>query len=183
MTAYTATTALASRPAKTGPAGVKLTGVGTVVLGAYNGTATVTTGPKALDVYNMVRLPAGAIITGGVFRCSRWASGTSFVSTSASLQIGLSGAFKDTLGTSYGSTTATAALASTWVMEFEVVSLGGVKGESGFIQHLGGLLISLGQLRLTDEQWATITLGTSGTSFISGSQFTLEVDYYMPIDG
>lgn len=181
MTVYTASTAGAGKQAKSsGFAGQKLTATGSVILADTRGTTVVTSGPLSGDVYRLVKLPAGAIVVGGRFFGSRIASGTSAASTTMQLNIGFSGAFKDTIdGTSYGGTTASQALGAAVPQDYSEASVGGIKSESGANFALGGLLYTLGPLRLTEDQWAQVAFVGSATSFISGSQMTLQIDYYM----
>ncbi len=180
MTTYTSKQAAKSANS-VGWSGQKLTAVGTFVLDVLRGTAGGTTGPLSGDIYRFVRLPAGAVIVGGRLFASRFGSGTSAASVTAQLNIGLSGAFKDTIdGTSYGATTASQAMGASVPIDFAEASIGSVKSESGLNQMLGGLLYSLGPLKLSEEQFAQITFVGSVTSFISGSAISLEVEYYMP---
>lgn len=179
MTVYTSKAAQ-KPPNSVGWAGNKLTAVGTFILADTRGTATVTTGAQSGDVYRFVRLPAGAVIVGGRLFASRFGSGTSAASVTAQLNIGLSGAFKDLIDqTSYGATTASQAMGASVPIDFAEASVGSIKSESGLNQMLGGLLYSLGPLRLTEEQFAQITFVGSVTSFISGAAISLEIDYYM----
>ena len=177
----TYTSKAASKPANSvGWAGNKLTAVGTFVLADTRGTTSLTSGPLSGDIYRFVRLPAGAVIVGGRVFASRFGSGTSAASVTAQLNIGLSGAFKDLIdGTSYGATTASQAMGASVPIDFAEASVGSIKSESGLNQQLGGLLYSLGPLRLTEECFAQITFVGSVTSFISGAAISLEVDYYM----
>jgi hypothetical protein len=177
----TYTSKQASKPANSvGWAGQKITAVGTVILADTRNTATTTTGPQSGDVYRMVRLPQNAVIVGGRFFSSRFGSGTSATSVTAQLNIGFNGAFKDLIDqTSYGATTASQALGALVPLDFAEASVGSVKAESGLNFALGGLLYTLGPLRLTEECFAQVKFSGSVTSFISGSAISLEIDYYM----
>jgi len=179
MTTYTSKAAL--KPANSvGYAGAKLTAVGSVIMSVARGTAADDPGPVSGDTWRLVRLPAGAIIVGGRLIASRFATGTSAASTTVTLNIGLTGAFKDTIdGTSYGATTASQALGALVPVDFAEASIGSAKPESGLNFALGGLLYTLGPLRLTEEQFAQVKFVGSATSWVSGSQMTLEVEYYM----
>ena len=181
MTTYTSKAA--AKPANAvGFSGNRLTAWGTIILDSTRGTAPVTTGPLSGDIYRMVKLPAGAVIIGGRLIASRIASGTSAASTTMQLNIGLSGAFKDTIdGTSYGSTTASQALGVSVPIDFAEASVGSIKSESGLNMALGGLLYTLGPLKLSEEQFAQIVFVGSATSFISASQISLGIDYYMGV--
>src|SRR6185436_16724683 len=165
-----------------GWSGQRLTKWNTVILADTRGTTPITSGPLDGDVYRMVRLPKGAVVIGGHVYASRFASGTSAASTICKLNIGFSGAFKDLVdGTSYGATTASQALGAQVPVDFAEASIGSIKGESGLNFALGGLLYSLGPLKITEEGgvWAQIKFCGSGTSFISGSTISMGIDYYM----
>jgi len=181
MTTYNSKAAL--RPANAvGFSGQKQVAVGVFHLEAGQGTAPVTTGPLSGDIYRFVRLPQGAVITGGRVFASRFGTGTSSGSVTAQLNIGLSGAFKDLVsGTSYGATTASQAFGALIPIDFTETTVGTVKMESGLNFNLGGLLLSLGPLQLTEDQWAQIVFSGSVTSFISGAAISMEVDYYMGV--
>ncbi len=58
-------------------------------------------------------------------------------------------------------------------------SLGTVKMESGVNFPLGGLLLSVGPLTLSEDQFAQVKFVGSATSFISASAMHLEIDYYV----
>lgn len=181
MTTYTSKAAL-KPPNAVGWSGQKMTGVGTFVLADTRGTATTTTGPQSGDVYRFVRLPQGAVVVGGRVLASRFGSGTSSGSVTAQLNIGLSGAFKDLIdGTSYGATTASQAFGALVPIDFTETTVGTIKMESGLNFDLGGLLLSLGPLKLSEDQYAQIVFSGSVTSFISGSAITMEVEYYMGV--
>lgn len=180
MVTYTTRQASGRPSLSVGFAGQKQTAVGVVVLDVLRGTTVVTSGPLSGDIYRMVKLPKGAVITGGRLWASRFASGTSAASTTCQLNIGLTGAFKDLVDrTSYGATTASQALGVSVPVDFAEASIGSVKAESGLNMALGGLLYTLGPLELTEDQYAQIKFVGSATSFISGSQMSLEVEYYM----
>ena len=181
MTTYLAPEAGPTRvPNAVGWAGEKKTVVGCIPnLGASVSTAPVTTGPLVGDIYKMVKLPKGAVIIGGKVFGSRASSGTSNGSIGLAFNVGLSGAFKTSDGTSYGATTASQALGITMAVGYEAVA--GGKGDSGMNMPLGGLLYTLGPLTLSEDQWATITITTSAVSFISAAALSLEVEYYMGV--
>ena len=167
-----------------GWAGQLLTKHGTVVLADTRGTTPVTTGPLDGDIYRLVKLPKGAVVVGGHLYASRFASGSSAASTTCKLNIGFSGAFKELVdGVSYGATTASQALGVQVPVDFSEASIGSIKGESGLNFTLGGLLYSLGPLKLSEEQWVQVKFCGSGTSFVSASAITLRVDYYMAEHG
>jgi hypothetical protein len=181
MATYTVKSAL--KPANSvGWSGQRMTAWGTVILADTRSTATTTTGPQSGDIYRLVRLPQGAVVVGGHLYASRFASGTSAASTTCQLNIGFSGAFKDTVdGTSWGATTASQALGALVPVDFSEASVGSIKGESGLNFALGGLLYSVGPLKLSEECWAQVKFSGSATSFISGSAITLGIDYYMGV--
>lgn len=181
MTTYT--TVEAVKPANaTGFAGQRQTKWATVILADTRNTATVTTGAQSGDIYRMVKLPQGAVVIGGHLYASRFASGTSAASTTCQLNIGFSGAFKDLVdGTSYGAASASQALGVTVPVDFSEASVGSIKGESGLNFALGGLLYTIGPMKLSEEQWAQVKFVGSATSFISGAAITLGIDYYMAV--
>ena len=181
MTTYTSKAA--AKPANAvGFSGMKQVAVGTFVLDVTHGTAPVTTGPLSGDIYKFVRLPKGAVITGGRVFASRFGSGTSSGSVTAQLNIGLSGTFKDLVDrTSYGATSASQAFGALIPIDFTETTVGTVKMESGLNFNLGGLLMSLGPLELTEDQWAQIVFSGSVTSFISAAAISMEIEYYMGV--
>src|SRR3954471_7549302 len=114
MAVYYSKAALTQQPGGVGWAGQHMTAIGTVILADTEGTTTITSGPISGDKHRMIRLPQGAVITGGRLTASRFASGTSAASTTVALNIGLTGAFKTVYAkTSYGAASASQALGVT----------------------------------------------------------------------
>lgn len=168
MTVFTATRGAATRAsAAAGLASSKITAWGTI---------EVTTIPVAADIYQMCKLPKGAVILGGRLLGNQLGSGTSFGSTCLTLNIGVDCAITLPNGTAVTTASTSTALgvltpegtAQPW------------KTEVGYNQPLGGLLISDGPFTLGDNatvQMAVATVVGAG-SFTTGT-LTLEVDYYM----
>jgi hypothetical protein len=178
MTTYTSTQAGNSKvPNAVGWAGQKQVAVGTIPdVGASAGTATATTGPVSGDIYRMVKLPKGAVVTGGRVFGSRMSSGTSYGSSSLSFNAGFSGAVKTLTGTSIGATTTSNALGAINPTYAEV---SGITNDSGLNHVLGGLLYSLGPLVLQDDMYAQLTVTGTAVSFVSAGCLSLEIEYYM----
>lgn len=178
MTRYTALAARSTKQAAAaGWAGTKKTAFGTIRLSVGDGTAPVTEGPLAGDVYHMCKLPKGALIVGGRIFGSRISSGTSAGSTALQMVIGLEGPFTDGVGTTYVSYASGASALGYVSIDYSRVS--GVRGESGMDVNLGGLLYTTGSILLTGDQNAVVNIVVSAVSFISASVLSLEVDYYM----
>ena len=168
MATVKTTRAAADAPAfKPTGGGYRAVAVGSIVLGADLFTAPETTGPLNGDIYQMCKLPKGAVVFGGRFRSSRIASGTPPVQTTLALNFGLTGAFTDFAGVSYGAASASVAFGSGYGMDYSLSSLGTVKMESGVNFPLGGLLLTVGPLTLSEEQFAQVKFVGSATSFIS----------------
>lgn len=164
-------------PVGSGWAGVKKTAVGTFPnIGASTGTATLTTGPVSGDIYRLLKLPKGAVVTGGRVFGSRMSSGTSYGSSSLSFNCGFSGAFKALDGTSYGATTASNALGA---INPGYAAISGIITESGLDHLLGGLLYTLGPLTLSEDQFVQLTVTGTAVSFVSAACLSLEVEYYI----
>ena len=155
MATTTATTAAASYPASGhGFAGSKKTARGSV---------TITAGPTAADVYEMLRLPKGAIVTGGRF-------------FGKSLEVSTSGAALDI---DVGTAADTDRFGNFGVLSPAAVA--GVKPEVGYNYPLGGTLLSEGFQTMTAETVVQLTVVASVTLFTTGGgALNLEVDYVMP---
>jgi hypothetical protein len=178
MATYTSKQAQADKsPAAVGWAGQKLAAVGTIPdVSAAAGTATVTTGPVSGDIYRMVKVPKGAVVTGGRVFGSRMSSGTSYGSSSLSFNCGFSGAIKTMAGVSYGATSTSNALGAI-LPNYTDVS--GITGESGLNHVLGGLLYTTGPLEVLEDQWVQLKVTGTAVSFVSAAALSLEVNYYM----
>src|SRR3972149_4058683 len=180
MATYNSTQAGPTKqPNASGWRGVKQTAVGTIPdVSAAAGTATVTTGPVAGDIYRMVKVPKGAIVTGGRVFGSRMSSGTPYGSSSLSFNCGFSGAIKTLAGVSYGATTTSNALGA---INPAYAAVSGVISESGLDHLLGGLLYTVGPLEVTEDQFVQLTVTGTAGSFVSAGCLSLEVEYYMRI--
>lgn len=168
MATITASRALLTRPAASvGWAQDVKTGWGTV---------EVSANPAPADVFNMVRIPKGAVVVGGRLLGDKIDS-TGSGSACMTINIGLSAAVFTPLGVSVGTTTTSNALGAAWALGPDVAAVTGYKPETGRNIPLGGLLITDGPLLVQDDCWATVTIITSGT--ITTGTLTLAVDYYM----
>lgn len=164
-------------PNTAGWSGTKKSAVGTIPnVSAAAGTATVTTGPISGDIYRMVKLPKGAVVTGGRVFGSRMSSGTSYGSSSLSFNCGFSGAVKSLAGTSYGATTTSNALGA---INPHYAAVSGIITDSGLDHNLGGLLYTVGPLVCTEDQFVQLTVTGTAVSFVSAGCLSLEVDYYI----
>jgi hypothetical protein len=109
----------------------------------------------ANSIIYMVKIPKGALITGGrVYGDPIDSSGTS--SALASIHVGLSGGFTGIDGTVYGATTATACLVSSLALGPDAVAVTGYKATNTRNFPFGGLVVTNGPLlsRMTASQWS-----------------------------
>lgn len=146
------------------------------------GTIEITANPAPADIYQMCKIPKGAVIVGGRLLGERLGSGTSAGSISYTLNVGIDGTLKVTDATSYGTASTSNALGT--IASIDYAAVVGVRGESGLDMPLGGLLYTTGPFTVTggaasaEEAFAIVTYQTSTTSFITGTM-SLEVDYYI----
>jgi hypothetical protein len=159
MTEYTATRAAATKPVAGGsaPAQTKRTQYGTI---------EVTANPAPGDVFNLVRLPKGAVILGGRVLGDKLDS------------IGTGSALLDMdIGINDGGTVDTDALGNFGVWNGAAVA--GIKPEAGYNMPLGGLLMQSGPVSTSYEALVQATVVASALAFSSGT-LSIEVDYYVP---
>jgi len=130
------------------------------------GTVEITSNPAAAQLFNMCRVPKGAVITGGRLLGDKLDSSGS---GSALLDIDI--------GTNNGTTADTDALGNFGVLNPAAVA--GVKPEIGHNMPLGGLLMSDGPITCSAETIITATVVASALAFATGT-LTVEVDYYVP---
>lgn len=156
MATFTATRASSTYPVS------KPLGAG--VLGVAWGTIEVTANPVAADVYQMCRVPAGAVIVGG-----RFLSDDLDTNATETLDLdlgwaanGSDAADPDGLG-NYG------------VLGTDTVA--GVKPEGGYNFALGGKLITDGPQALAKETVITVTCVATAATFAAGTMSV--VVYYM----
>ena len=168
MTAFTATRAGLTKPAASvGWAQDTKTGWGTIEVSAA----------APADVFNMVRIPKGAMIVGGRVLGDKLDS-TGAGSACMTVNIGLTAAVLTPAGVSVSTASTSNALGAAWAFGSDFSAVLGYKPETGRNLPLGGLLLSDGPLFVQDECWATLTVITSAGGLTTGS-LTLQVDYYM----
>lgn len=140
------------------------------------GTIEVSVLPVLADVYQMCKLPKGAIILGGRLLGDKLGSGTSFGSTCLTLNVGVDCAVTLPNGTAVTTASTSTAMG---VLTPEGAAQNW-KTETGYNQPLGGLLITDGPFTLGDNATASLIVGTAvGSGSFTTGTLTLEVDYYM----
>src|SRR5262245_15857641 len=146
------------------------------------GAIAITAKPSQNDVFQMLRLPKGALVYGGRLRGDKIDSSAS---GSASLQvnIGFDKAVVIQGGTNAGVTVTASstsnALASTWSLGPDAAAVTGYKPDADVRNlPLGSLLLTDGPLLTTDETVVSVTIVTSCLALTTGDMI-LEVDYYM----
>lgn len=161
MTTWTATVAGSTKPVNgMGLAGTKKTKTGSVTF--------TSAGPAAADTIEFVRVPKGAIVTGG-----RFYGGTLEVSTSgAALDIDIGWADNGT------DTSDTDGFGNFGVLSTAAVT--GYKPETAVFHYpLGGVLFTAGPKTFAAETVIKGTVVASSSNLASGTLF-LEVDYVVP---
>jgi hypothetical protein len=141
------------------------------------GTIEVSTSPAPADIFQMCKLPKGALIVGGRLmgdKLDSTGSGTACLT----INIGVDKAVTTPTGTSVSSASTSNALGASWALGPDAAAVTGYKPETGRNIPLGGLLISDGPLLTSDECNATVTVITSAQGLTTGT-LTLFVDYYM----
>jgi hypothetical protein len=170
MATYTAIPAGRNKPAKAaGWAGAAMVATGTI---------DTTAALVGADVYRFCRLPKGAVVVGGRLMSDALVSGT-FASQCLTLNIGVDVAVKTALGTSVTTASTSTALGANLAPNSDVVA-GTGSGENAIDIPLGGLLLTDGPFRLTDNGIVYMTVVSSGGagSQVAGT-FTVVVDYFM----
>lgn len=160
-----------NRPAAAGGLASDLkTAVGTFEYGA-------TSSPAAGDTIIMCKVPRGALIIGGAL------TGDAIEESSAgsgllSINIGIDKAIITQGGTTYGTTSTSNALASSWNLGSDTLNLlvNGIPTGGKRNIPLGSLLYSEGPLYVTDEANVYITV-TSSTFRTTTGTLVLRVDY------
>lgn len=130
------------------------------------GTISVTANPVAADVYQMCRIPAGAIITRGIFYASD-------LDTNATETLDLDVGWADN-GVEVADPDG---LGNFGVMGTDTVA--GIKAESGYQYLLGGLLITGGPQTFSAETIIQVTCVATAATFAAGTM-SVVVDYYNP---
>jgi len=137
--------------------------------GALNvawGTIEVSANPVAADIYELCRLPAGAVVVGG-----RFLSDDLDTNATETLDLdlgwlanGVEAADSDGFG-NFG------------VMGTDTVA--GVKPESGYNFALGGVLITDGPKSFTNETVVAVTCVATAATFAAGTM-SVVIYYYVP---
>lgn len=158
MTTFTATRAASTFPA--------FQASGSGVLCAAYGTIEVSANPVANDVYEMCRIPAGAVIVGGrIYSDDLDTNATETLDLDVGwLANGVEAADPDGLGNLGVFTTDTVA---------------GVKPESGYNFALGGKLITDGQQAFSAETVIAVTCVATAATFAAGT-LSVVVYYVVP---
>lgn len=126
------------------------------------GSITVAANPVAADIYEMCRLPKGAIVTGGWFRVADIDTGTETLDMNVGWAAnGTEVADPDGLG-NFG------------VLTGDAVT--GYKPEVGTLLPLGGVLLTAGTQTFSAETLIQVTTVATANSFTAGVMSVL-VDY------
>ena len=159
MTTYTATRAASTFPVAGGVGNAQS-------LKVAHGTIEISANPAPADIFQMCRVPKGAVIVGGRVIADKL---DSIGSGSALLDIDI--------GLNDAGTTDTDALGNFGVWNGAAVA--GTKPESGHNFPLGGLLISAGPITTTGEAIVEAYVVASAVAFATGT-LSVTVDYYVP---
>lgn len=158
MATFTATRAASTFPVAKGPGG----GVAMVA----HGSIAVAANPVAADVYEMCRIPAGAVVTGGYIY-----SGD--IDTNATETLDL-----DVGWLANGAEALDAdGFGNLGVMGTDTVA--GIKVESGYQFPFGGVLITAGPQAFTRETVIAVTCVATAATFAAGT-LSVVVHYYVP---
>ena len=158
MTTFTATRAASTFPA--------FQASGSGVLCAAYGTIEVSANPVANDVYEMCRIPAGAVIVGGrIYSDDLDTNATETLDLDVGwLANGVEAADPDGLG-------------NLGVIGTDTVA--GVKPESGYNFSLGGKLITDGPQSFTAETVIAVTCVATAATFAAGT-LSVVIEYVVP---
>jgi hypothetical protein len=170
-----ATTYTATRAASTFPA---YQPVGSGSKNTAWGTIELTVNPAPADVFQMCKLPKGAVIIGGRVKGDKLDS-TGAGSACMTVNIGVNKALTTPDGTTVTAASTSNALGAAWAFGSDFSAVLGYKPESGRNLPLGGLLLSHGPLTTTEECLGTVTIITSAGGLTTGT-LTMEVDYLVP---
>lgn len=158
MATFTATRAASTFPVAKGPGGG-------VAMKAW-GSIAVAANPVAADVYEMCRIPAGAVVTGGMIY-----SGDLDTNATETLDLdigwlanGAEAADPDGFG-------------NLGVQGTDTVA--GIKPEGGYQYPFGGVLITAGPQAFTRETVVAVTCVATAATFAAGT-LSVVVDYYVP---
>lgn len=149
-------------------------GTAKVAVGTINSTAALVGG----DVYRLCRLPKGAVVVGGRLMSDALVSGT-FASQCLTLNVGVDVAVVTILGTSVTTASTSTALGANLAPNSDVVA-GTGSGENAIDIPLGGLLLTDGPFRLTDNGivYMSVVSSAGAGSQVAGT-FSVIVDYFM----
>lgn len=157
MATFTATRAASTFP---------VTAITGGVLNVAYGTIEVAANPVAADVYEMCRLPAGAVVVGGRFLSDDLDTNAT---ETLDLDVGWLGNGTEALDAD--------GLGNFGVFTTDTVA--GVKPESGYNFALGGKLITDGPQAFTAETVIAVTCVATAATFAAGTM-TVVVYYYVP---
>ncbi len=145
------------------------------------GVITVSTSSVTGDVFQMVKLPKGAVVIGGALKGDKLDSATSG-SGALAINIGFDKAVQLLYtGTSVSSASTSNALASAWTLggSGDTAAVTGYKPDAGVRNiPLGSLLLTDGPMLTTDETMVSVIVTATATAVVTG-ELILEVDYYM----
>lgn len=158
MTTFTATRAASTFPA--------FQASGSGVLCAAYGTIEVSANPVASDVYEMCRIPAGAVIVGGrIYSDDLDTNATETLDLDVGwLANGVEAADPDGLGN---------------LSVFTTDTVAGVKPESGYNFSFGGKLITDGPQAFSAETVIAVTCVATAATFAAGT-LSVVVYYVVP---
>lgn len=158
MTTFTATRAASTFPA--------FQASGSGVLCAAYGTIEVSANPVANDVYEMCRIPAGAVIVGGrIYSDDLDTNATETLDLDVGwLANGVEAADPDGLGNLGVFTTDTVA---------------GIKPEAGYNFALGGKLVTDGPQAFSAETVIAVTCVATAATFAAGT-LSVVIEYVVP---
>ena len=152
----------ATRAASTAP----VTAITGGVLNVAWGTIEVSANPVAADVYEMCRIPAGAVVVGGyIYSDDLDTNATETLDLDIGwLANGVEAADPDGFG-------------NLGVLGTDTVA--GIKPESGYQYPFGGTLITDGPRTFTNETVVAVTCVATAATFAAGT-LSLVVHYYVP---
>lgn len=157
MTTFTAARAAANVPVAKPPGGAMAVAWGTI---------EVTANPVANDVYQMCRIPAGAVVVGGQI----WSDD---LDTNATETLDL-----DVGWAANGTESADPdGFGNLGVMGTDTVA--GIKPESGYNYQFGGTLITDGPRTFSKETIVQVTCVATAATFAAGT-LSVAVYYYVP---
>lgn len=128
-----------------------------------SGQITITANPAAADVYEMVRVPKGAVVVGGMVMGGPLNTAGNVSSIDADIGFASD---TDAFG-NLGAWSQTAVLS--------------IKPETGYLIPFGGLLLTSGPQTMDSEKIICVTVVTSTASgSFTSTVLSMYVDYYLP---